>query len=109
MLSFKNLRLIIENRNKQVEECRSVPEIVYCSECKHLVYLKDAQRIGIKLPGDMFSYEENFCPEHRKKYDRVKVTYENMYQGIGFGNQTRQYFREMEVDKNGEPIGYKKK
>lgn len=69
------LRLFIKNKNKQVEECHSVPEIVYCSECKHLVYLKDAQRVGVRLPGEMFSYEESFCPQHKKKYDRVKVTY----------------------------------
>jgi len=78
-------------------------EVVSCNECKCLLYENDAQKIEtlftneFTLLGKTKSYKY-YCNTHRINYDRIVSTY--------FVGDF--YYKEMQVDEKGEPIGYKK-
>lgn len=71
---------------------------VKCETCKCLLNKNDAQEVR-KVPffsfkGDEYIY---FCGSHKKSYDEIIETwYDN------------KYYAHMQVDKEGNPIGYKK-
>lgn len=79
-------------KEKQLAEMLSIPQdLVSCDECKHVIFLNEAQVIE-SVYGGSFTY----CKAHRKKYTRIGVDHNNIYI----------YFREMEVNEHGCPLGY---
>jgi len=68
---------------------------VKCEECKHWIDKSDGQRI--EDSSDYLWY----CPEHRKPYESVRYHYE-------FNMRVPSFYKKMEVDEHGEPVGYKK-
>lgn len=62
---------------------------VSCSDCRCRINKRDAQSV---YPG------VNYCGKCEKPYDKALL--------ISF--LPPRFYKEMEVDKNGEPIGYKK-
>lgn len=79
-------------------------EVVSCNKCKCLIYKHNAQEVetlftnefNIPYLGNTKSYKY-YCNTHRINYDRIVST--------TFGDY---YYKEIEVDEKGEPIGYKK-
>jgi len=75
-----------EKEIKKIEK-----EKVSCNECKCLLYVEDAQKVVCPL------YSEFYCRKCEKPYSRKSF---NRYGLI--------YFKEIEVDERGLPVGYKK-
>ena len=71
---------------------------VKCEECKHYIDIGDAQKV-IQMYAYTFIPTENiyYCPLHKKRY----------YKKLFLDFKTK-YFGEMEMNNEGEPIGYKK-
>lgn len=66
-----------------------------CDDCKHIVPTLHLQEVE----GEGF-----FCPEHKRPYERYKRGIPN----YRWGSMPTRYFKEIEVDKEGEPVGYTK-
>lgn len=80
------------NRKEIEKEKESISES--CEECKHLVLKKDMQIVEISSSiGCGHSF---YCPEHKKPYHKI-----NLWSSI-------KYYGEVEMSKDGTPIGYKK-
>ncbi len=75
------------------------PDIVSCYGCKLLLSRSDTQKIkavyGVLEPIEETRY---YCPKDKKPYDHVRV----------YASYREAYYKEFEVSKEGEPIGYKK-
>lgn len=81
---------------------KKIVEIVPCEDCKCLMYKKHAQEIDYIFKWVFAPSKESkryYCPNHKKNYDS---------QVYGHDSYRSLYFKEMEVDENGEPVGYKK-
>ena len=84
--------------NKQKEECKCEPvncfeDKVKCETCKCWVDKEDAQRQ--RMIGFMGYVSYYYCQAHKMPYDRmINALPENLY------------FKEVRVDKDGEPYGY---
>jgi len=74
-----------------------VYENVKCEECKHLIERSDAQEIKVAYSWSRDKGVYYYCPMHKKSYDRVLEGFWGIL-----------YFGEVEMDKNGTPIGYTK-
>lgn len=81
------------NGNNQDSAARSY---VKCETCKCLLDKNDAQLIA--QIGSLSKLVVYYCNSHRKNYDSVILHYPK-----------NTYFKELEVDENGEPVGYVKK
>lgn len=66
---------------------------VKCEECKCHLYRHDAQVVNYR--GDDIYY----CQTHKKPYEKVMYRY---------WMSDIKYYKEMEVNEKGEPVGYKK-
>lgn len=78
------------------------PETVSCETCKHIIFKRDAQEIehqgyiwSLYFSGKRTRY---YCPEHKRNYSSSSVD----------NNHRTHYYKEMEVDENGVPVGYVK-
>lgn len=84
-------------------------KVVSCNDCKCLLYEIDAQKI-LSTPysinilyGKYIDSYRYYCNEHKKKYElETEKDYDT------WGNITYKYYKIIEVDNEGEPIGYKK-
>lgn len=76
--------------------------LVSCEECNCLLEKWHAQIIRVNYlsiyPGG--TGEKYYCKTHAKNYSDVE------YPGITFGDPA--FFKKIQVDENGEPVGYKK-
>ena len=79
----------LEPNTPQQAEPRE-PEAVPCTECGVMVLNRMAQSVSVGWYGAVLRY----CAAHRKSYSKV--------QGDG------RYYAELEVSKDGTPIGYVK-
>lgn len=71
---------------------------VKCKECKCWLDKYDAQVVSVQLGlYSTFKDEEYYCNTHRKPYKKVICRVDKDI-----------FIEEIEVDKDGEPIGYKK-
>lgn len=88
-------RLFWENKEPtKVEQ----EDKVKCNECKCWLSKADAQTVEFLSTGISFGYSYHYyCKSHRKPYTRLLLS-----------SLDRIYFKEIEVDEKGEPIGYKK-
>ena len=77
-------------------------EYVKCNDCKHLILEKDASSVEFTEIGiGTLEAKVFYCPEHRKPYEKKKELLFHPYDQI-------RYYKELRVDENGVPIGYKK-
>lgn len=67
-------------------------EVVSCEECKCLMKVHDSNKVSF-----CGTYYRHYCLAHKKSYTR---TSDNGW--------TRRCYRELEVNEQGEPIGYVK-
>ena len=68
-------------------------DVVSCRRCRCLVFKNDSNRVKCNC-GDEF-----YCNKCRPEYDRYWISY--MSSEVS-------YYKEMVVDKEGEPVGYVK-
>lgn len=98
---------------------KKIVEIVPCEDCKCLMYKKHAQEIDYIFKWNLAPSEESkryYCPNHKKNYDSqvdghdghdgYRSFYSPFSETVDYDCST--YFKEMQVDENGEPVGYKK-
>ena len=74
---------------------------VKCEECKHWVDKYDCSDVDYNVAHSfMYPIREKlyYCPEHTKPYSRK----------TDYSCSDTKYFKEIEVDKDGTPLGYKK-
>lgn len=76
----------------ETEPVRKESETVACETCGHIVLKNKAQKVTINWNDFMW-----YCMEHHKEYDQIR-----------YNLRTYRYYKEMEVDSLGIPIGYKK-
>jgi hypothetical protein len=76
------------------EERIEMVDVEKCNECGCLINKKNSQTVDTNI-GTQF-----FCQSHRKKYSKMYCTWQHP--------ELFRYFAELQVDENGEPIGYKK-
>lgn len=74
-------------------------DVVRCGECLCLIEKEYAQHI----PNSYMLNEQYFCGIHRRKYDSRRIELPIM------GPEIIKYYKKIEVDEDGEPVGYKKK
>lgn len=81
--------------NKKTMDCPDpFEDKVKCEECKCWLDIEDSQAIRANY-GQVY-----YCGVHRKSYSRIVS--DNPFR------TNNRYFREIECDKDGNPIGYKK-
>lgn len=71
-----------------------------CEDCKCEVKLENAYKVKYVL-GHFY-----YCQSCKPNYDRVTLEYRNT---DGVVDYVDCYYKELEVTKDGEPVGYKKK
>lgn len=80
------------------EELLKGEDYVECEKCGHVISKKRAQIVKFNGgSGTMFGFETIRCELHKLPYDRSRTILGVM-----------EYWKELEVDKDGTPIGYKK-
>lgn len=102
-LHQKEMEAAFENARRQLEQ--RAAETVTCDTCKCIIHKKDAQEVKYANPGMAAFLESHlfgtpittsrvlyYCRQHRKPYDRMA---------------SFQYFKEVEVDDKGIPVGFK--
>lgn len=73
---------------------------VSCEICKCLIMKGDAQEIIVEYElGGIEPEKRYYCAQHTREYKKEKMGY---YAGA-------RYYKELEVNEEGDPIGYEKK
>lgn len=90
------------NKKEKEEVKDQFADKVKCEDCKHWVDKSECQEVENEHRD--FDFYANgkrdyfyYCPMHKKPYDSI-------YKIVTIWN----YYKKMEVDENGEPIGYQK-
>ena len=86
--------------NLEKPEPEPTPETVKCQECRCLLEKSDAEVVLILNRYTLYneSDKEYYCPSHMKTYSKKDYNW-----GSGWS-----FYKETEVTKDGEPIGYTK-
>jgi len=70
---------------------------VKCYECRHWIDKSDAQKVEAS---GFYDGDRWYCQLHKKPYSRVRT--------YAFADLATRFFGEVEMNKDGTPIGYKK-